>query len=103
VELRAEAIAVFFAIAQIFGAVGPVLFGTLIGTGADPSRLFIGYAIGGAMMILGGIVELLLGVPAERRELEQVARPLTAVSAAQVPRATLPKAHYSPSEYEGGS
>jgi MFS family permease len=102
VEIRAEAIAVFFAIAQVFGAVGPVLFGALIGAGNDPSRLFIGYAIGGAMMIVGGIVELLLGVPAERRQLEQVARPLTAVTTAQVPRATLPKANYSPSSKPAG-
>jgi hypothetical protein len=62
---------------------------------------FIGYAIGG-MMIVGGIVELLLGVPAERRQLEQVAQPLSAVTAAQVPRATLPRANYSPSSKPAG-
>jgi MFS family permease len=103
VEIRAEAIAVFFAIAQAFGAVGPVLFGALIGAGTDTSRLFIGYVIGGGIMIVGGIVELLLGVAAERRGLEQVARPLSAVTATQVPRAPLPKAHYSPSSYPGES
>jgi MFS family permease len=102
VEIRAEAIAVFFAIAQVFGAVGPVVFGTLIGAGDNPSRLFVGYAVGGAMMILGGIVELLLGIRAERRGLEQVARPLTAVAASQVPRATLPQANYSPSSKPAG-
>jgi MFS family permease len=103
VEIRAEAIAVFFAIAQAFGAVGPVLFGALIGAGNDTSRLFVGYAIGGGIMIAGGIVELLLGVAAERRELEQVARPLSAVTDTQIPRAPLPKAHYSPSSYQGES
>jgi MFS family permease len=103
VEIRAEAIAVFFAIAQAFGAVGPVLFGALIGAGTDTSRLFIGYVIGGGIMIVGGIVELLLGVAAERRGLEQVARPLSAVTDTQVPRAPLPKAHYSPSSYPGES
>ena len=91
VEIRAEAIAVFFAIAQVFGAVGPILFGALIGAGNNPSRLFIGYAIGGGLMIVGGIVELLLGVAAERKELEQIARPLTAVTATQVPRAPMPE------------
>jgi hypothetical protein len=96
VEIRAEAIAVFFAIAQVFGAIGPVLFGALIGTGHDPSRLFIGYALGGVLMILGGVVELFLGVPAEGRELEQVARPLTAVSASQTPRAPMPRGQYAP-------
>jgi len=102
VEIRAEAIAVFFAIAQVFGAVGPILFGALIGAGNNPSRLFIGYAIGGGLMIVGGIVELLLGVAAERKELEQIARPLTAVTATQVPRAPMPRAHYSPSSKPGG-
>jgi hypothetical protein len=37
-------------------------------------------------------VELLLGVAAERKELEQIARPLTAVTATQVPRAPMPRA-----------
>jgi hypothetical protein len=54
------------------------------------------------MMIVGGIVKVPLGVPAERRELEQVARPLTAVTASQVPGATPPKAHYSPSSKLAG-
>jgi NAD binding domain of 6-phosphogluconate dehydrogenase len=93
---------VFFAIAQVFGAVGPILFGALIGAGNNPSRLFIGYAIGGGLMIVGGIVELLLGVAAERKELEQIARPLTAVTATQVPRAPMPRTHYSPSSKPGG-
>ena len=35
-EVRAQSIAVFFAIAQCFGAVGPILYGALIGTGHDP-------------------------------------------------------------------
>lgn len=45
-EIRAEAIAVSFAIAQAFGAVGPVVFGTLIGAGRDVFGLFTGYVIG---------------------------------------------------------
>jgi len=47
-------------------------------------------------------VELLLGVAAERKELEQVPRPLTAVTATQVPRAPVPRAHYSPSSKPAG-
>ncbi|GAA0918251.1 MFS transporter [Virgisporangium aurantiacum] len=81
-EVRAQAIAVFFAIAQCFGAIGPVLYGHLIGTGADPSRLFVGYLIGGAVMVVGGIVEVIFGVPAERKPLEAVALPLSAVHGA---------------------
>ncbi|MEQ4716585.1 MFS transporter [Nonomuraea sp. B19D2] len=87
-EVRAQAIAVFFAIAQCFGAIGPVLYGNLIGTGADPSRLFAGYLIGGAVMVVGGIVEILLGVRAERQPLEEIARPLSAVPSMAGPRAT---------------
>ena len=74
---------------------GPGCSRALIGTGHDPSRLFIGYALGGALMIVGGVVELLLGVAAEG-ELEQVARPLTAVPASQVPRAPMPRGQYLP-------
>lgn len=79
VEIRAQVIAVFFALAQVFGAIGPVFYGALIGDGSDRTGLFIGYLIGGTVMMLGGLVELLLGVDAERRSLETVARPLTAV------------------------
>ena len=58
IEIRAEAIAVFFAIAQLFGALGPAFYGWLIGDGSDPTGLFIGYLVGGAIMVFGGIVEL---------------------------------------------
>jgi MFS family permease len=84
-EIRAQAIAVFFAIAQCFGAIGPVFYGHLIGQG-DPGKLFIGYLIGAAVMIVGGIVEVFLGIDAEGRSLEDVAAPLSAV--ATRPRAT---------------
>jgi MFS family permease len=53
-EVRAKAIAVFFALAQCFGAFGPVFYGWLIGDGSDPSRLFVGYLIGAAVMVIGG-------------------------------------------------
>jgi MFS family permease len=76
VEVRAKAIAVFFAIAQSFGAFGPWLYGELIGNGQDHFRLTIGYLIGAAVMILGGVIEIFLGVNAERRSLEDIARPL---------------------------
>ena len=79
IEIRAEAIAVFFAIAQIFGAIGPILYGTLIGNGSNRTGLTIGYLIGGGVMIIGGLVEVFLGIDAEGRSLEQVARPLTEV------------------------
>ena len=90
VEVRAKAIAVFFAIAQCFGAFGPWFYGKLIGTTTGQSsdflehhsKLWIGYLIGAAVMIAGAIVELFLGVNAEGRSLEDVATPLTAVGQA---------------------
>jgi MFS family permease len=78
VEVRAKAIAVFFAIAQSFGALGPWLYGQLIGTGQDHFKLFIGYLIGAGVMMIGGVVALVLGVSAEQKSLEDVATPLSA-------------------------
>ena len=77
-EVRAKAIAVFFAIAQCFGALGPVVYGSLIGDGSDPRRLFYGYLLGAAVMIVGGLVAARWGVDAERKPLEDVATPLSA-------------------------
>jgi MFS family permease len=78
-EVRAKAIAVFFAIAQSFGLLGTHLYGHLIGTGKDPNELFIGYLIGAGAMILGGLVALVLGVSAEGKSLEDIAAPLSMV------------------------
>ena len=81
-EVRAQAIAVFFAIAQCFGAIAPIFYASLIGEGEDPSKLFIGYLIGAGVMIVGGVVEIVLGVAAEQQSLEDVATPLSAEAAA---------------------
>jgi MFS family permease len=76
-EIRALAIAVFFAIGTgIGGAVGPWLFGALIDTGSRMS-VFMGYLLGAALMIGAGIIQWCWGVAAERKSLEDVARPLT--------------------------
>lgn len=77
-EVRAKAIAVFFAIAQCFGALGPVIYGSLIGEGEEPFRLFLGYLLGAAVMVVGGLVALFLGVAAEGKSLEDIATPLAA-------------------------
>jgi MFS family permease len=77
-EVRAKAIAVFFAIAQCFGALGPVIYGALIGDGTHPARLFLGYLLGAVVMLVGGLVALRLGVAAEGRPLEDIATPLGA-------------------------
>jgi MFS family permease len=80
-ETRAMAIALFYAAGTGVNILAPWFFGTLIGTG-DPTDVAIGFAIGGSMMIIGAIVAAFLAVDAERRSLEDVARPLTAVRAA---------------------
>jgi MFS family permease len=79
IEVRAKAIAVFFAIAQSFGALGPWLFGVLIGNGQDHFKLFIGYLIGAGVMILGGVIAIFFGVAAEGKSLEDIASPLSTV------------------------
>jgi MFS family permease len=75
-EVRAQAIAVFFAIAQLFGAFGSHWYGHLIGTGQDRNRLFVGYLVGAIAMIIGGVVAIFFGVNAEGKALEDVATPL---------------------------
>ena len=76
-EIRAVAIAIFYAIGTLAGGVGaPVLFGWIIGTGSI-TALFIGYLVAAALMIFGAAIEAWIGVPAERRSLEHVAAPLS--------------------------
>jgi MFS family permease len=94
-EVRAQAIAVFFANAQCFGALGPILYGHLIGSGNDPFKLFVGYLIGAGATIFGGIVEIVLGVAAEGKSLEDVAHPLSLVQTAAGSVSDLAQGHSS--------
>jgi MFS family permease len=76
-EIRALAIAFFYAVGTgIGGVAAPWLFGLLIDTGSRPS-VFGGYILGAALMAGGGLVAWFWGTNAERKSLEQVARPLT--------------------------
>jgi MFS family permease len=79
-EVRAKAIAVFFAIAQCFGSLGSHLYGHLIGTGHDRNSLYFGYLLGAGAMIVGGLVAVFFAVDAEGKSLEDVARPLSVVA-----------------------
>lgn len=75
-EIRALAIAFFYAIGTgIGGVAGPLLFGALIETGSRTS-VFAGYLLGAALMIGAAVVAALWSVAAERRPLEEVSRPL---------------------------
>ncbi|RJQ73872.1 MFS transporter [Pseudonocardiaceae bacterium YIM PH 21723] len=79
-EIRGMAIALFYSVGTgLGGIIGPVLFGSLIGSGLA-SNVSIGYYIGAAMMIGGGLVELWLGVDAAGKSLEDIAPPLSAVT-----------------------
>jgi MFS family permease len=84
-EVRAQSIAVFFAIAQLFGAFGSHWYGHLIGTGHDRDTLFAGYMVGAIAMILGGLAAVFFGVNAEGKSLEDVAEPLSVTAAKQKP------------------
>jgi MFS family permease len=80
-EIRAMCIALFYAVGTgLGGIIGPVLFGALVETG-DPGNVAMGYYLGAAVMILGGVAELVLGVEAAKRSLEDVATPLSAAPA----------------------
>jgi len=78
-EVRALAIALFYAVGTgIGGVVGPALFGALIDTGSRTS-VFAGYLFGAALMIAAAAIAWRYCIAAERRSLESVARPLACV------------------------
>jgi MFS family permease len=78
-EVRALAIALFYAVGTgIGGVAGPALFGALIDTGSRNS-VFAGYLLGAVLMIAAAIVGWRYCIAAERRSLESVARPLAFV------------------------
>jgi len=75
-EVRALAIALFYAIGTgVGGVIGPALFGALIDTGSRGS-VFAGYLLGSALMVAAAAIGWRYGIAAERRPLESVARPL---------------------------
>ena len=75
-EIRALAIAFFYAIGtSIGGVLSPWLMGFLIETGSR-QRVFAGYLLGAVLMVAAAVVAFLWGVAAERKSLEEVARPL---------------------------
>ena len=79
IEVRALAIALFYAIGTAIGGVaGPALFGVLIDTGSRNS-VFAGYLFGSALMIAAAAIAWRYAIAAERKSLESVARPLAFV------------------------
>ncbi len=77
-EVRALAIAFFYAVGTGIGEVAaPWLFGSLIDTGSRVS-LFGGYLLGSGLMLAAALIALRFGVDAERNPPEAVAAPLSA-------------------------
>jgi MFS family permease len=75
-EIRALAIAFFYAVGTgVGGVAGPLLFGALIDSGSRTS-VFVGYLFASALMLLAAGVAWRWGIAAERKPLETVARPL---------------------------
>ena len=81
-EARGQAISYFFAISQVVGSMGPLIFANFVGNGTDRVPLFWGYVLGAAVMIFGGLVAWFFGVNAEGKGLEDIAAPLTSVKTA---------------------
>lgn len=78
-EIRALAIAFFYALGTgVGGILGPLLFGVLIETGSRWS-VFMGYLLGAGLMIAAALVAAVWAVAAERKPLETVSRPLASV------------------------
>src|SRR6516164_6816774 len=77
-EVRALAIAFFYAVGTgIGGVAGPWFFGALIDTGSRWS-VFGGYLLGSVLMLAAALIAARFGVAAERKPLESVSRPLAA-------------------------
>ncbi len=75
-EIRALAIAIFYAIGTLLGGVGaPLLFGNLI-AGGSRMHLGYGYLLGAGLMMLGALCELWIGVEAAGKSLESISKPL---------------------------
>ncbi len=75
-EIRAFAIAIFYALGTLLGGVGaPLLFGLLINSGSKPN-VAIGYAIGAALMLAAATCEFFIGVEAAGKSLEAISKPL---------------------------
>lgn len=75
-EIRAFAIAIFYALGTLVGGVGaPILFGVLIATGSK-TNVAMGYGLGAALMLGAAVCEYLIGVEAAGKSLESISKPL---------------------------
>jgi MFS family permease len=90
-ETRAMSIAFFYALGTAAGGIsGPLLFADLTGTGKVGDTV-LAFQIGAGLMCAAGLVAAFLAVRAERRSLEDIAKPLTAAASSAVSRTRAPK------------
>ena len=76
--MRALAISIFYAVGTGAGGfAAPALFGALIESGSR-ANVFIGYAVGAALVIVAAAVAWRYAVDAEGKPLEEIAPPLGA-------------------------
>jgi MFS family permease len=75
-EIRAFAIAIFYAIGTLIGGVGaPLFFGLLIQTNSR-LNVSLGWALGSALMLIAAVVEYFIGIEAAGKSLESISKPL---------------------------
>jgi len=106
-EMRAMAIAIFYAVGTGAGGfAAPLLFGWLVDS-ADRGNVAIGYAIGSVLVIGAGLLALRFGVDAENKPLEEVApsmdHPLDDAPRLNAVRASAARDASSPATGDDGS
>jgi MFS family permease len=75
-EIRALAIAIFYAIGTLIGGVGaPYFFGEMIASGSR-WHVGFGYLVGAALMLIASAAEWAVGVEATGKSLESISQPL---------------------------
>jgi MFS family permease len=75
-EIRAFAIAIFYALGTLIGGVGaPLLFGALIATHSK-TDVALGYLLGALLMLSAAVCEHFIGVEAAGKSLESISKPL---------------------------
>ena len=79
-EIRAFAIAIFYATGTLIGGVGaPSLFGILIQSGSK-WHVAWGYLLGAVLMLAAAIAEWAVGIEAEGKSLESISQPIQSES-----------------------
>ncbi len=75
-EIRAFAIAIFYALGTLIGGIGaPVMFGVLIASGSKANVAW-GYLLGSFLMLVAAGFEWRIGIEAAGKSLESISKPL---------------------------